>query len=390
MPRSRRPRRKAPTVLAPIPGPDSFGTSPISTSTSQAASLLLIGSSLRGGSRRAASGLRRAGANAGRAVPRDSRRRLRVGRLSCGAGQRRAISRSRAATTPRIAPDCQSRSGHTREGQQCGRSLLQGARSHDGRSAVGRLSLSPASARASGGGGFLIPDRGGSHARASHAGIRFGLPRFVGPRRRRIRARARRPEEPEARESLAREDEARAAVRRAPVRSSTAPGRAARLGGSRQTATSGATWRQRRPEPLRRPETASLGRGGYSDAARALGGTDLTRRGSNGSILSRARISTLTAMAAASPRSPTRRGPTSGTWCFSVVPCTGRSTRRTSTTRRGSSRSAVHLDLVILADGGGQRFEDPRIAENVLPIWFDHFATHDPANWQKFDIPAMP
>jgi len=26
----------------------------------------------------------------------------------------------------------------------------------------------------------------------------------------------------------------------------------------------------------------------------------------------------------------------------------------------------VHLDLVILADGGGQRFEDPRIAENVL------------------------
>jgi len=49
----------------------------------------------------------------------------------------------------------------------------------------------------------------------------------------------------------------------------------------------------------------------------------------------------------------------------------------------------VHLDLVILADGGGQRFEDPRIAENVLPLWFDHFATHDPANWQKFDIPAM-
>jgi hypothetical protein len=49
----------------------------------------------------------------------------------------------------------------------------------------------------------------------------------------------------------------------------------------------------------------------------------------------------------------------------------------------------VHLDLVILADGGGQRFEDPNIAENVLPIWFDHFATHDPANWQTYDIPAM-
>lgn len=49
----------------------------------------------------------------------------------------------------------------------------------------------------------------------------------------------------------------------------------------------------------------------------------------------------------------------------------------------------VHLDLVILADRGGQRFSDPRIVEHVLPIWFDHFATHDPANWQKYDIPGM-
>lgn len=49
----------------------------------------------------------------------------------------------------------------------------------------------------------------------------------------------------------------------------------------------------------------------------------------------------------------------------------------------------VHLDLVILADRGGQRFSDPRITEHVLPLWFDHFATHDPANWQKYDIPGM-
>ena len=49
----------------------------------------------------------------------------------------------------------------------------------------------------------------------------------------------------------------------------------------------------------------------------------------------------------------------------------------------------VHLDLVILADGGGQRSIDPRIAEHVLPLWFDHFATHDPANWQQYAIPAM-
>lgn len=49
----------------------------------------------------------------------------------------------------------------------------------------------------------------------------------------------------------------------------------------------------------------------------------------------------------------------------------------------------VHLDLVILADRGGQRFHDNRIRENVLPIWFDHFATHDPGNWRQYDVPAM-
>ena len=49
----------------------------------------------------------------------------------------------------------------------------------------------------------------------------------------------------------------------------------------------------------------------------------------------------------------------------------------------------VHMDLVILADRGGQRFNDSRIQENVLPIWFDHFATHNPANWQKYNVPAM-
>ena len=49
----------------------------------------------------------------------------------------------------------------------------------------------------------------------------------------------------------------------------------------------------------------------------------------------------------------------------------------------------VHLDLVILADGGGQRFDDPRIHENVLPVWFSHSASHDPAIWQKYDVRAM-
>lgn len=48
----------------------------------------------------------------------------------------------------------------------------------------------------------------------------------------------------------------------------------------------------------------------------------------------------------------------------------------------------VHLDLVILADGGGQRFHDSRIQENVLPVWFDHAATHDPAVWRQHNVPA--
>ncbi len=47
----------------------------------------------------------------------------------------------------------------------------------------------------------------------------------------------------------------------------------------------------------------------------------------------------------------------------------------------------VHLDLVILADRGGQHFNDPRIKENVLPIWFNHSATHDRTVWQRYTVP---
>ena len=49
----------------------------------------------------------------------------------------------------------------------------------------------------------------------------------------------------------------------------------------------------------------------------------------------------------------------------------------------------VHMDLVILVDGGGQKFQDPRIEEHVLPIWFDHFATHDPEVWRDHDVPSL-
>jgi len=49
----------------------------------------------------------------------------------------------------------------------------------------------------------------------------------------------------------------------------------------------------------------------------------------------------------------------------------------------------VHMDLVILVDGGGQKFQDSRIEEHVLPIWFDHFATHDPQVWRDHDVPSL-
>src|SRR5262249_8820730 len=49
----------------------------------------------------------------------------------------------------------------------------------------------------------------------------------------------------------------------------------------------------------------------------------------------------------------------------------------------------VRLDLVILADRGGQRFRHPQIHENVLPIWFDHSATHKPNVWQAHQVATM-
>lgn len=48
----------------------------------------------------------------------------------------------------------------------------------------------------------------------------------------------------------------------------------------------------------------------------------------------------------------------------------------------------VRADLVILADGGGQRFRDPRIQEIVLPIWFNHSITHDPDTWDAQGLPG--
>jgi hypothetical protein len=127
--------------------------------------------------------------------------------------------------------------------------------------------------------------------------------------------------------------------------------------------------------------------GGYSDAARALGAADLrawvdahglagldvlthSHGGSVAMLASQAGLRIGELVLLSCPVHPDRYLPD-----FSRV------------TRVVSVR--VHLDLVILVDGGGQRFQDGRIEENVLPIWFDHFAAHDPAVWQAQGVPSM-
>jgi hypothetical protein len=49
----------------------------------------------------------------------------------------------------------------------------------------------------------------------------------------------------------------------------------------------------------------------------------------------------------------------------------------------------VKMDLVILADGGGQRFNHPQIREIVLPIWFKHSITHEPQTWINHNLPSQ-
>jgi len=50
----------------------------------------------------------------------------------------------------------------------------------------------------------------------------------------------------------------------------------------------------------------------------------------------------------------------------------------------------VHLDLVVLADGGGQSFPESNISieEKVLPIWYNHSASHSPDTWKLYNLMA--
>jgi hypothetical protein len=127
--------------------------------------------------------------------------------------------------------------------------------------------------------------------------------------------------------------------------------------------------------------------GGYSDAARALGGSDLAawvgNRGLAGLDLFTHSHGGSVAMLA--NQAGTRLGRLVLLSCPvhwpRYAPDFGLVTKVVSV--------RVRLDLVILADGGGQRFHDARIQEHVLPLWFDHFTTHDPDTWERHDIAAM-
>lgn len=46
------------------------------------------------------------------------------------------------------------------------------------------------------------------------------------------------------------------------------------------------------------------------------------------------------------------------------------------------------MDMVILVDGGGLTFPHEDIREIVLPIWFQHGASHDPDAWKKHNVHA--
>jgi hypothetical protein len=53
----------------------------------------------------------------------------------------------------------------------------------------------------------------------------------------------------------------------------------------------------------------------------------------------------------------------------------------------------VHLDLVIIADRGGQTFTPPpeqagKVTSHVNG-WFEHGDTHEPEYWQRHGLPAV-
>ncbi len=126
--------------------------------------------------------------------------------------------------------------------------------------------------------------------------------------------------------------------------------------------------------------------GGYSDAARTQGATDLRdwvqRKGFNSpDIFAHSHGANISMLA-------TQMGLNIGTLVLLSCPVHARYLPDFTHVQRTVSLR-VRFDLVILADRGGQKFKHPNIEENVLPLWFDHSASHEPDVWKKHQVKAM-
>jgi hypothetical protein len=124
--------------------------------------------------------------------------------------------------------------------------------------------------------------------------------------------------------------------------------------------------------------------GGYSDGARALAAEELvdwtTRRGGTDvDIFAHSHGGNVAMLATHSEISV-------GTLVLLSVPVHWHKYFPRYDHVRNCVSMRVHADLVILADRGAQRFRDPRVSEHVLPIWFKHPATHDPATWRRLRL----
>lgn len=124
--------------------------------------------------------------------------------------------------------------------------------------------------------------------------------------------------------------------------------------------------------------------GGYSDSARAIAAEELakwiTDHDENGIDLTCHSHGGNVAMLS------THMGVTLGELVLLSCPVHEAQYRPAPGKFRSVVSVRVHMDLVILADRGGQRFTDPYVEEHVLPVWFEHSATHDPEVWQKYDV----
>jgi pimeloyl-ACP methyl ester carboxylesterase len=140
-----------------------------------------------------------------------------------------------------------------------------------------------------------------------------------------------------------------------------------------------------RPDLYSNPDAFSWS-GAYSEAARAVAATELQAWLSGHGIQSPYLLthSHGGSVAMLATQNGLNTGP------LVLLSCPVHSIYMPDFTRTGPVVSIrVKLDLVILADGGGQKFNDPRITEKILPIWFDHSSTHDPAVWRRYNLPSV-